>query len=236
MMLYTNGDSHTAAAEAMNPHGFAADDSRYFYLGQAPHPDNLAVSWSKRLSEPLKMGMHCHAQAGCSNTRILRTTREFLTKLEHLKHNWFMIIQWSTWEREEWLYQDSYYQVGASGIDSVPPELQDRYREFVTSVDWEQKTQYWHNEIWQLHQELDCHKIPHIFFNGDQDFDIIPDNLRHNWGTSYIGPYDPSQTYAGYLKSKNIQTVAPDSWHYGPDGHSAWARFLMQYIITNKLV
>jgi hypothetical protein len=44
MILYVNGDSHTAAAEAVNPHAFAEDDSALFYLGRAPHPENLAVS------------------------------------------------------------------------------------------------------------------------------------------------------------------------------------------------
>ena len=47
MILYVNGDSHTAAAEAVNPHAFAMDDRPLFYLGRAPHPDNVSVSWGK---------------------------------------------------------------------------------------------------------------------------------------------------------------------------------------------
>ena len=43
MMLYVNGDSHTAGAEAVNSHAFAEDDPDLFYLGRAPHPENLAV-------------------------------------------------------------------------------------------------------------------------------------------------------------------------------------------------
>ena len=30
MILYVNGDSHTAAAEAVNPYAFAEDDGQYF--------------------------------------------------------------------------------------------------------------------------------------------------------------------------------------------------------------
>ena len=41
MILYTNGDSHTAAAECVNNHAFAQDDQKYFMMGRAPHPDNL---------------------------------------------------------------------------------------------------------------------------------------------------------------------------------------------------
>ena len=32
MILYINGDSHTAAAEAVTPHAFAEDESELFYL------------------------------------------------------------------------------------------------------------------------------------------------------------------------------------------------------------
>ena len=46
-MLYVNGDSHTAAAEAVNPHAFAEDDPALCYLGRSPHPANLAVSGGK---------------------------------------------------------------------------------------------------------------------------------------------------------------------------------------------
>jgi hypothetical protein len=38
MILYVNGDSHTAAAEAVNPHAFAEDDPiALFYMGRALH-------------------------------------------------------------------------------------------------------------------------------------------------------------------------------------------------------
>ena len=47
MILYVNGDSHTAAAEAVNPHAFAMDDGQLFYMGRAPHPENFA--WSNFL-------------------------------------------------------------------------------------------------------------------------------------------------------------------------------------------
>ena len=51
MKIYINGDSHTVAAEAVNPHAFAEDDPEIFDLGREPHPDNLAVSWGKQLAD-----------------------------------------------------------------------------------------------------------------------------------------------------------------------------------------
>jgi len=234
VILYVNGDSHTAAAEAMNPHGFACDDSQYYYLGQVPHPDNLEVSWGKHLSRHLGMSLHCHAQAGCSNDRIIRTAREFLTTFEQEKENWLMIIQWSTWERQEWLLDGVYYQVGASGIDSVPQEYQERYKKFIVEIDWDKCTQEMHDKIWDFHQELAWHKIPHVFFNGDNNFNTIKN--RCDWGTNYIGPYDPDQTYSMWLKNNSFVPVYSGSGHFGEDAHSAWADFMLQYIIDNHIL
>ena len=233
MILYVNGDSHTAAAEAVNPHAFAMDDGHLFYMGRAPHPENLAVSWGRRLADALRAGLHCDAESAASNTRILRTTRNWLKKIRHPEEV-LIVIQWSTWEREEWLIDDVYYQIGASGMDDVPKDHQQRYKEFVVSVDWKQKTQQAHDEIWQLHTELDELGVNHIFFNGNNDFSTITD--RKDWGNSYIDPYDPAGTYNARIRAAGIHTVTPDSWHFGKDGHSFWNRFMLQYINANNKV
>jgi hypothetical protein len=234
MMLYVNGDSHTAAAEAVNPHAFAEDDPQLFYLGRAPHPENLAVSWGKLLSLALKSGFRCDAESGSSNDRIIRTTREWLSDAGADFPDQLIIIQWSTWEREEWPYGNKYLQVGASGTDHVPAEFINRYKEFVTNNDWQKKTQQAHKEIWQFHLELKKQNIKHIFFNGNNHFGSVVQ--RKNWGTSYIGPYDATMTYDAVIRAQGIDTVMPDSWHFGRDGHSAFNRFILNYIIQNKFV
>jgi hypothetical protein len=233
MILYVNGDSHTAAAEAVNNHAFAEDDGQYFYIGRAPHPDNIAVSWGKLLSTALRAGFHCGAESASSNSRIIRTTREWLTS-QGYDQDLLVIIQWSTWEREEWLIEGTYYQVNGSGVDSVPVSHQQQYKEFVANIDWKAKTQQAHNDIWDFHQELESKNIQHIFFNGNNDFGPLKE--RYDWGTSYIGPYDPKQTFNYLIQDQGIQTVAPNSWHFGRDGHSYFHRFMLQYIINNKLI
>ena len=150
MILYVNGDSHTAAAEAVNPHAWAMDDGELFYMGRAPHPANLAVSWGKLLSQTLRSSFHCGAEAGGSNARILRTTRDWLDHTP-INQDLLLIIQWSTWEREEWLIDGEYYQVNASGIDEVPASHQQAYKEFVANLDWTAKTEQAHHDIWQFH-------------------------------------------------------------------------------------
>ncbi len=52
-----------------------------------------------------------------------------------------MVIQWTTWEREEWVFEGKHYQVNASGVDMVPPELEARYRQYILDVNWNQKTE-----------------------------------------------------------------------------------------------
>jgi hypothetical protein len=233
MILYVNGDSHTAAAEAVNQHAFAEDDSQYFYMGRAPHPNNLAVSWGKLLSLSLQFGFKCDAESASSNARIIRTTREYLSKKSSTDDT-LVIIQWSTWEREEWLYKDKYLQVNASGIDHVPQELQEKYRQYVMGVDWEWKTQEAHDEIWAFHKELEEQGIKHIFFNGNTDFSKIKD--QRAWNMCYVAPYEPTMTFDAIVRKQGIETVAPNSYHYGKDAHSFFNRFMLQYIITNKFI
>jgi hypothetical protein len=233
MILYVNGDSHTAAAEAVNVHAFAEDDPTYFYLGRSPHPDNLSVSWGKLLSLALQAGFYCAAESASSNSRIIRTTKEWLSTIQD-QGEILIIIQWSTWEREEWLHEGVYYQVNASGIDHVPHALQEKYRHYIMGIDWERKTQEAHDQIWAFHKELEAQGIRHIFFNGNNSFGGIKD--KKDWGTSYVEPYDPKGTFSAKLELAGIETVAPNSYHYGKDGHSFFNRFMLQYIIDNKYI
>jgi len=234
MILYVNGDSHTAAAEAVNQHAFAEDDPALVYLGRMPHPANLAVSWGRMLADALKATFKCEAESASSNTRILRTARAWAESHQH-RRDQLMIIQWSTWEREEWLLDGVYYQVTASGIDDVPSAYQDRYRQYIADLDWKQKQLQAHADIWCLHQELTDKRIPHVFFNGNNWFDL-PTSDQRDWGSAYISPYDSKGTYDQWLKSHGHDTVAPDSWHFGRRAHADWSRFVLQYCINNRLI
>jgi hypothetical protein len=233
MILYVNGDSHTAGAEAVNVHAFAEDDPKYFYLGRAPHPDNLSVTWGKLLSLALRTGFHCEAESASSNSRILRTSREWLATRQDLEEL-LVVIQWSTWEREEWLYKDRYLQVNASGVDHVPQDLQEKYRQYIMGVDWEWKTQEAHDQIWAFHKELEEKGIKHIFFNGNNDFSKIKD--QREWDMCYVAPYEPTMTFDAIVRKQGIDTVAPNSYHFGKDAHSFFNRFMLQYIINNKFI
>lgn len=234
MILYVNGNSHAAAAEAVNPHAWACDDGLFWGLGRKPHPDNERVSFGCELANWLQAVLYLDAQAGCSNTRIMRTTREWINRNPDAVKDCFMVIQWTTWEREEWWYQGHDFQVNASGIDDVPQELQEKYRHFVIGTDWQLKTNQAHEEIWGFHTELKQLGIRHVMFNGNNHFGEIID--QKDWGVSYMHPYDANLTYDQVLKHNNFKPVNPNSWHFGPDAHCFWAEYLLQYINNNQLL
>ena len=234
MILYVNGDSHAAAAEAVNAHSWACDDGALWQCGREPHPDNARASFGCELANHLWAVLELQAQAGCSNARIMRTTRQWIDQNPDLIGQCFMVIQWTTWEREEWLHDGQDYQVNASGIDTVPPELQDRYRQFVIDVDWESARAQAHQDIWEFHCELDRLGVRHVMFNGNNHFEGIEHKL--DWGTSYIAPYDSTKTYDSVLRQQGFGTVNPQSWHFGPKAHCFWAEYLLQYIKSNQLL
>ena len=226
MILYVNGCSHTAAAEAVVPYCFAEDDPDLYHLGRRPHPMNLMASWAMELGRRTHLEVYMDAESASSNDRIDRTTRAWVeNNLEKAKQS-FMILQWTSWEREEWLHDSGqYYQVNASGIDHVPPEWQDRYRRYIVGVDWQQKTQAAHDKIWALHQYLNDLKIPHLFFNTYNNFS---NQIPKIWNKSYIEPYDPGMTYWHYLT--NLGFKSNPSYHFGADAHRKWAEFLLPYL------
>ena len=231
MMLYANGCSHTAAAEAVVPAAFAVDNGRAG-IDRRPHPANLAASWCSHLARDLGMDLICDAESASSNDRILRTTREWVAANLGQLHNVFMVIQWTTWEREEWLHKGTWYQVNASGADWVPEELQQQYKQFVIDVNWTEKTQQAHEKIWALHTELENLQIPHLFYSGHSTFSDI--QKHYNWGANYLKPYNRSGSYNVILQ-QNGHT--PTKWyHFDAKGHCFWAKYLLQYIKHNNLV
>lgn len=250
MIVYVNGDSHSAGAELVHNYDglfyvFKEDDSKYWQLtntreGRAPHPECVERSYGRLLANQLSADLICDAESGCSNTRIFRTTREYL------KNNRpdLVIIGWSTYEREEWLHNDQYFQVCGGGIKSVPADLADRYKEYVIhTLDpavINPKTAQLHQDIVKLHEDLDQLKIPHVFFNTYHSFRNIH-NLKslgaepYAWGDNFIDPYTDDGTYFSWLKTRNYQTVSPDSMHFGPAGHQAWADNLYQNYVKKVL-
>jgi len=223
MILYVNGDSHSAGAEAVVPYCYAQDDHLYRALGRKPHPDNERASFGCLLANKLNAILHCDAESASSNTRIIRTTRDYI-KNEGAPD--FILIGWSTWEREEWLLNDTYWQVNAGGIGhDWPDEIKERYKNYITNIDWIKCKKQAHEAIYNFHNELKEQNIKHLFFNCYSDFnnqDVL------NWNDCYIEPYDPEMTYWKWLTNQGFQS---SQWyHFKADAHEKWADFLFPHL------
>ena len=246
MIVYVNGDSHSAGAEALNLHAFAEDDGLYYGLGRRPHPDNLAVSFGCNIANELGAILVCDAESASSNDRIIRTTWDRLQGVQNMPVDRpdLVIIGWSTWEREEWLHEGVHYQVTAGGTDDVPDALKERYKNWVIEQSdpdvINRKLVKIHERIIDLHITLEDKQIPHLFFNTFQSLHNIK-NLKHlgaepvDWNGCYIGPYDEDLTYYNWLQAQGFKTATPESYHFRADAHCAWADFLIQNYVQKIL-
>lgn len=234
-ILYVNGDSHTAAAEAVNPHGFARDDSQYWDRGREPHPDNLAVSWGQKLAHRMNAQLICDAESASSNGRIIRTTVNHLEGSRHFGGAWpdYIIIGWSTWERKEWVFGDENWQISAGGIgDDWPQELKNIYKDWVINIDYAKCMREAHKAIYALHCDLVLRNIKHLFFNT---FLPLTGTEQVDWLGSYLEPYNPDFTFYNWCLAHGFRTVYPGSYHFGPDAHAAWAEFIYPHVVQLAL-
>lgn len=226
MIVYVNGDSHAAGAEAVNGCAVAADDPQYQFLKNLPHPDNIRVSFGQLIADNLQAEFYCDAESGCSNARIIRTTREYIQN----NRPDLIIICWSTWEREEWLWQGQYYQITGNSTN-LPKELTDRYQQWVIDrLAPNEYCQIQHDQIWQLHQDLEQQAIPHLFFNSYSNLEVKD---QKDWGNSYIDPYSQSSTYWDWCTGNGFNPTK--YYHFRFDAHMSWANHLTK-IINDSII
>lgn len=227
MILYVNGDSHSAAAEALNNYSFASDDSLYYNLGRIPHPDNERVSYGCMLANSLNAVLHIDAEAASSNDRIIRTTRDYLKTFTPEA----IVIGWSTWEREEWFYDGIWWQINGSGIEhDWPEDIKEKYKSYISNYDYAKCELKSHYVIHEFHKELLDLGIPHLFFNTYNCFvHVRLNNLpKYDWGNSYIEPYLEEFTYYNWLTAQGYKPKS--TYHYGPEAHQKWAEFLLPHL------
>jgi len=214
MILFANGDSHTYGEEVPNK-----DDTFASLIGK--HFDFRVLN---------------RATPGGSNDCILRTSGR-----HYFSNDYFMLIGWTSWEREEWYHNLHYYQINGTGHRTLPKELHERYCEWVMNSDYSDmviKSQEWHEKIWMYHKALQAKRIKHLFFNTFTPFleldtpeDFKP--LKHkDWQNCFIDPY--TDTYYDYLFKNDFKPNC--HFHFGADGHKAWAEYLIKHIEEHKLL
>jgi hypothetical protein len=229
MILYVNGDSHSAGAEAINSHCFAEDDTTYSEMKRKPHPDNLAVSYSQKLADFYSATLVCDAESGSSNARILRTTYNYLK--DHTPD--LIVIGWATWEREEVIVDGEIYQFSAGLLtDQFSDNVKKVYKEWIVNRQQVQEySDFAQQGIWKLHQYLTNKQIKHIFFNT---YSGLTPSIQYDWAGCYLRPYEHSQTYFQLLTAHGYKPVEPGSYHLGPDAHYCWAEILHNHLTNSS--
>ena len=214
MMLYVNGDSNSAGAEL----------------------DNKNLSWPVILSNQLNFKLINQASGATGNPRILRVTQEFIEQNYNNIQDYFIIIGWTTWEREEWDYQGQYYNVNSSNA-KLPDALQERYKNWVIEQDADmrdKKSVLWHDKIYNLHTQLKQQEVRHLFFNGFYNFFHIKKHEEKDWSNNFFEPYNNDCSYYWYLKKAGF---APTKhFHHLEDAQVKWAEVLSYYIKSNNLL
>lgn len=77
MILYINGDEHSAAAEAAVPYISAEDNFDLWWMGDAANPENVKVSFGNILAHVLKARLTIEAKRGQTNEQIIAATKKF---------------------------------------------------------------------------------------------------------------------------------------------------------------
>lgn len=93
MILYVNGDNHSAAAHAAAPFCCAEEDTQLWWMGAAPHPANLEVAYSTKLADILKARLILDTETGGTVDRIIAGATKFIGS-NKFKEQLIAIIGW----------------------------------------------------------------------------------------------------------------------------------------------
>lgn len=208
MILYVNGDSHSVGHGINTEFGMTHEDLRYEPIKNAPHPSNFSQSFGYQVAQNLQLPLVCQAVSGGSIERCLRVTKQFLFQTNFKV---FVLLGLPALNREEWYYQNKWWQITVGESNRYPAELQIRFKEWLVYQDTEsykqQRVNVIKKKIVNFENWLKEKHIPNIIFS-----------------TADIIPILEFPVYTKWLISNNI---VPDQWnHFKLDGHTAWANYL----------
>ena len=235
MILYVNGDSHSAGAEAAVPYNSIGEDLAYNQVrSKAAHPKNIEVCYGQHLANSLNANLVVDAISGGSNKRIIRTTREFVEA--HLTEDVFVVIGWAVVDRDEIYHNGEYHCLSAGSY--VPQELEKYFKEWILNHNQSEREKAItsHEQIIGLHRYLLDKNVNHLFFNTvSMGWDRIPNVKRIDWNGYYLNPYNADFSYFSVLRGLGCEhAIWPNRQgngdHFGSDAHLRWAEFLLPHI------
>jgi hypothetical protein len=221
MKLLTNGDSNMIGEEL----------------------EDRSLGMANQMSELLNATEHVNLSlSGSSNDRIYDSTMEYIKSNLDVD---MVIIGWSEPFRVQWFLTDQgypeFWEINNLGIGRQPPAEYQLRREHwnITSKHEDRRTglsHYWHERIYNLHQYLEYHKIPHLFFHAFHDFRINESQFQLNWNEKFLHPYDNNNSYIHWCEAQGFKEITPGFFHFEPAGHRAWAEKVVNHIKQHNIL
>lgn len=210
MLLYVNGDSHCVGHGINEEFGMTNDDLRYIQIKNAPHPSNFNDSFGYAIAKHLNLPLVCQALSGSSIERTIRTTKQFVYQSNKKV---FLLVGFPAINREEWYFQNKWWQITEGSQDRYPKELHIRFKNWLTNYDTNNyligRSILISNKITEFRNWLNSENIKHFLF-------------------STIDPILDLPNYSKYLTDHGI---VPDQWnHFKKDGHQKWAEYVTPQI------
>lgn len=230
MKIYVNGDSNTAGTELENP-----------------EIESVGNQLATKLGGTVILN---DAVAGSSNDGILRRTYNYLNKCNG-DYPDFMIIGWTSSEREDWFIDGKYQSLNNFGVN-IPESINTNsidgnagwnyyWNRKATSYEYHsQMIRYWNTKIFNFHLELEHLGIKHVFFNAIYNFNIYggsdDDVFEHDWQGTFYEPYALGKSMIQWATNAGYQEITPGWFHFNKDAHTEWTNILYNHIQENNLL
>lgn len=185
-------------------------------------PTNIASVFSDAMDRPFR----CWSKNGASNHWI-QTHIDYFLADPAWSTDTFVLVGWTSWEREEWPWLYNNISVCGGPDFGVPSAMKARYEAWKQTLtrDYQQACKHiWHERIYQVHAALTDRNIPHLFWTTYDNWHDLED--QKDWRDCFYRPYDTHGCMSKWFESQGISAMPGDAFHYGPDAHAAWAKEL----------
>jgi hypothetical protein len=194
-------------------------------------PNNMVPVFSQRLNRPFQ----CWSRNGASNFWIETHIEYFLADHNH-DPNTLLFVGWTSAEREEWPWLYGSVSVCGGPDFGIPAPMKAKYEQWKTMLTDEymqQRMQFWHDRIYQIHLRLQDLNVAHLFWTTYDNFKSIRN--CQDWHGNFYKPYDQDGCMREFFETNNISANDGDPFHYGAKAQSAWAMELSKYAQENNL-
>lgn len=242
-ILYVNGCSHSCGAEI----------SHKFSHREQYDLDNC---WGGIIAKRFDLIHYNDALAGASNRYIVSNTiRSILDLLKTYQANEiFVIIGWTGSERIPFIFEDQLYNFTAGvpdeSLKSWPHQVQTSYRDWVSTIDFEQSTNSFSLDYFTLRNFFLQVGIDYCFFNAINSYNVTKKNILHTLKNKasdynlfeimkndirYLDIDNNEMSYTNYLIKKYDPFQDGRNYHFREDAHCEWADILTSRIGNHRL-